>query len=216
MRPPGHETAETSVASRPRSDGPSTQQEDLGTPVHRCLTVMGDLYGELRRMEHLHDMNFICQSWSRQTRVDYLQQCTYIISRLETIQQAWEGWIAGASAVQADAIGEDVGSAHQDQTAGGAPGAELSEIVPSVLEDGSVTTIHDERTTTNQGTRNHRQDVIARVKALREEKRSSREIAALLNAAGVATFTGQGRWHHGMLPRLLQAIETNDQTPVHT
>jgi hypothetical protein len=41
----------------------------------------------------------------------------------------------------------------------------------------------------------------------------SPDIVALFNAEGVATFTGQGRWHRGMLPRLLQAIEANDQTP---
>jgi hypothetical protein len=42
------------------------------------------------------------------------------------------------------------------------------------------------------------------------------DIAALLNAEGVATFTGQGCWYHGMLPRLLQPIETKDQTPMRT
>jgi hypothetical protein len=58
----------------------------------------------------------------------------------------------------------------------------------------------------------HRQDVTARAKALRAEQRTFRDIAATLNMESVATFTGQGRWHHWMLSRLLQAIETNDQT----
>jgi transposase-like protein len=64
--------------------------------------------------------------------------------------------------------------------------------------------------------RDHRQDVIERVNTLRAEKRSFRDIAATLNAEGVTTFTGRGRWHHGMLPRLLHSIEVNDQPSVTT
>jgi hypothetical protein len=71
---------------------------------------------------------------------------------------------------------------------------------------------HETMADGNEKSRAHRQWVTERVKALRVEQRSFREIAAILNADGVATFTGQGRWHHWMLSRLLQAIETNDQT----
>jgi hypothetical protein len=91
---PGHETSEPSVASPPRSDGPSAHQEDLGTPAHRCLTLMGALYAELQTMEDLHDMISICQVSSEQTRADYLQQCTYIIRRLQGLQQALQATIA--------------------------------------------------------------------------------------------------------------------------
>jgi transcriptional regulator with XRE-family HTH domain len=65
----------------------------------------------------------------------------------------------------------------------------------------------------NEQSHAHRQAVMEQVKALRAEQRSFREIAAILNAEGVATFTGQGRRHHWMLSRLLHAIEAEDQTP---
>lgn len=55
---------------------------------------------------------------------------------------------------------------------------------------------HETMSDANEQAHAHRQDVIARVKALRAEQRSFRDIAATLNAEGVATFTGQGRWHH--------------------
>jgi hypothetical protein len=75
---------------------------------------------------------------------------------------------------------------------------------------------HQTRSNGHEPSQAHRQAVTERVKALRAEQRSLRDIAATLNAEGVATFTGQGRWHHGMLPRLLQAIEANDQPHVTT
>jgi hypothetical protein len=60
MRSPGHEPAGPSVESPPQSNGPNAHQEDLGTPAHRCLTLMRELYAELRTMEDLHGMVFIC------------------------------------------------------------------------------------------------------------------------------------------------------------
>jgi hypothetical protein len=96
MRPPGHETAELSVESPPRSDGLSARQEDLGTPAHRCLTLMGALYAELQTMEDLHDMIHICQVSSPQASVDALQQCTYLISTLQVIEQALHTTVADA------------------------------------------------------------------------------------------------------------------------
>jgi hypothetical protein len=98
-RSPGHETAELSVESPPRSDGLSARQEDLGTPAHRCLTLMRELYAALRTMEDLHDLVFICQLWSQQTRVDSLQQCTYIISRLQGLQQVLPTTVANEQPV---------------------------------------------------------------------------------------------------------------------
>jgi hypothetical protein len=94
--PSGHETAETAVASPPRSEGPSPHQEDLGTSAHRCLTLMGELYAELRTMEDLHDMIYICQVSSQQASAVYLQQCTYLISTLQVMQQALQTTVADA------------------------------------------------------------------------------------------------------------------------
>jgi hypothetical protein len=92
--PPGHETAEPSVESLPRSDGPNGHQEDLSTPAHRCLTLIGELYAEFRTMEDLHDMVFICQGWRQQTRAEYLHQCRYLINKLQVIQQALHTTVA--------------------------------------------------------------------------------------------------------------------------
>jgi transposase-like protein len=114
--------------------------------------------------------------------------------------------------------GDDEGAVQQDISAHGhAQGAQhkCSTDASNVNMGTSppVNPVHEEMTRTDGRARDHRQDVIERVKTLRAEKRSFRDIAAALNAEGVATFTGQGRWHHGMLPRLLHAIKANDQTP---
>jgi hypothetical protein len=93
-RRPGHETTETAVESPQRCDGPSIHQEDLGAPAHRCLTLMGELYAELQAMEDLHDMVFICQGWSQQTRAGYLHQCRSLINKLQAIEHALQTPVA--------------------------------------------------------------------------------------------------------------------------
>jgi hypothetical protein len=52
-----------------------------------------------------------------------------------------------------------------------------------------IIAVYEEMTKTDGQARDHRQDVIERLKTLRAEKRSFRDIAATLNAEGVATFT---------------------------
>jgi hypothetical protein len=94
MPPPGHETAEPSVESPPRSDDPNAHQADPSTPVHRCLTLMRELYAEFRTMEDLHDMVFICQGWRQHTRAESLHQYRYLINTLQVIEQALHTTVA--------------------------------------------------------------------------------------------------------------------------
>jgi hypothetical protein len=114
--------------------------------------------------------------------------------------------------------GDDEGPVQQDISAHGhAQGAQHKcSTESSDMDMGTsqpIIAVHEEMTRTDGRARDHRQDVMERVKTLRAEKRSFHDIAATLNAEGVATFTGQGRWHHGMLPRLLHTVEANDQPP---
>lgn len=133
MRPPTHETAEPSVESPRRSDGPSAHQEELGTPAHRCLTLMGALYAEFRTIEDLHDIIYICQVSSQQASVAYLQQCTYLMSTLQVMQQALQTTVANEQPPldgverchEADPTPDDSGT-HDTPTGEGRTGAPLA------------------------------------------------------------------------------------------
>jgi hypothetical protein len=103
---------------------------------------------------------------------------------------------------------DDEGAVQQDNSAHGhAQGAQHeSSTDASDVDMGTfqpIIAVYEEMTRPDGRAQDHRQNVIERVKTLRAEKRSFRDIAATLNAEGVPTFTGQGQWHHGMLPRLL-------------
>ena len=108
--------------------------------------------------------------------------------------------------------GDDEGAVQQDISVHGhAQGAQHKcSTGASDVDMGTsqpIIAVHEETTRTDGRARDHRQDVIERVKTLRAEKRSFRDIAAILNAEGITTLTGQGRWHYGMLPRLLRSAE---------
>jgi hypothetical protein len=138
-RLPGHETTESSVESPPQSDGPSAHQEELSTPAHRCLTLMGALYAELQTLADVHDLIAICEVRSQQARAEYLQQCTYLISTLQVIEQALHTTAADAQPLlggvegcpEADPTPDD-GGARDEPTRDGRKGAPLAFEGPRV------------------------------------------------------------------------------------
>jgi transcriptional regulator with XRE-family HTH domain len=265
---------------------PHDQSPHHEAPDHTAghwLTLLTELYAALHSLDDRQDMIIISPSWSQQTRADYLQQCLYVISKLQGMQQALticadnapsrrgeggdrvlaESVVASINALERqgedkgddgrssamDAEEHDYGSLpHEsiqrhrplctadevsgrreiDKTTAGRPQSSGGETIPAEIsmvggaqEDRheqnddaadigigtpvAVSTMSHAGTGTDGPVWDHRRGVIARVKALRAEQRSFLDIATILNAEGMATFTGQGRWHPGMLQRLLKA-----------
>jgi hypothetical protein len=90
-------------ASTAVRNGPIPRQETLGTPVDRCLRLMGELCAELHQMEDQQDLWTIGETWSPQMREACRQQCAYVIGRLQLVAQALaNGMAADAPALQAE------------------------------------------------------------------------------------------------------------------
>jgi hypothetical protein len=147
------------------------------------------------------------------TSPDHLIQCHRPSCAAYPVSGLWEigeGPAGGRQGAARDPVSRETSGPRGVQEARQKRREGVSEVGINPPEP--VTAVQKEGIGTDGRMQGHRQSVMTRVRVLRAEQRSMRDIAAILNGEGMATFTGRGRWHHGMLPRILKAIEESDQS----
>jgi hypothetical protein len=209
---------------------PTPQEQAADDPSVKWHRMLHDVYVQLNSIRDHGGIGQLAERWSLETKRDHVEKLGRIQVLFHGIQEELMGLIAledvGSQSDQRsghlraersetnthEPRGNGRESVQKELGAHCTPeGAEPKRAEDATYTDTEVTdkdgSMPKDMSGSGAQLRDHRQEVIARVKVLRAEKRSLREIAATLNAEGVATFTGQGRWHHGNLPRLLRADE---------
>ncbi len=180
-----------------------TTVADEGTPHHReesCRTLEGSsvtpthALGDRREEEDDAPAPVMNPKEHDHGSLSYDPiRCHRPLRTADTVSGPWETGEATLGGPQAAAVGTvspETSGPRGAQEARHERREEASEI--EIGPPGRVAVIQEEGIGTDGRVRDHRQDVMARVKALRAEQRSMRDIPAIPNAEGVATFTGQG------------------------